>query len=131
MSLFDMVFGCWHKRCSFPINIRGKLRRSTTAVVRHRDLRCLPRLRSRVPVRLVADEDARVQAPYWVGGKARHCRSRSQGRLRPVLDHSQRPSPCVGSGKSLLFPRREAEVPLLNYTILNDKEKTDEYKHEG
>jgi hypothetical protein len=31
MSLFDIVFGCWHKRCSFPITIRGKLRRSTTA----------------------------------------------------------------------------------------------------
>jgi hypothetical protein len=31
MSLFDLVFGCWHKRCSFPITIRGKLRRSTTA----------------------------------------------------------------------------------------------------
>ena len=31
MSLFALVFGCWHKRCSFPITIRGKLRRSTTA----------------------------------------------------------------------------------------------------
>jgi hypothetical protein len=31
MSLLDTVFGCWHKRCSFPITIRGKLRRSTTA----------------------------------------------------------------------------------------------------
>jgi hypothetical protein len=26
-----MVFGCWHKRCSFPITVRGKLRRSTAA----------------------------------------------------------------------------------------------------
>ena len=31
MSLFELVFGCWHKRCSFPITVRGKLRRSTTA----------------------------------------------------------------------------------------------------
>ena len=31
MSLFDLVFGCWHKRCSFPLTVRGKLRRSTTA----------------------------------------------------------------------------------------------------
>ena len=31
MSLFDIVFGCWHKRYSFPITSRGKLRRSTTA----------------------------------------------------------------------------------------------------
>jgi hypothetical protein len=29
MSLFDLVFGCWHKRCSFPLTVRGKLRRST------------------------------------------------------------------------------------------------------
>jgi len=31
MSLFDLVFGCWHKRCSFPITVHGKLRRSTAA----------------------------------------------------------------------------------------------------
>ena len=31
MSLFDMVFGCWHKRCSFAITVRGKLRRDTAA----------------------------------------------------------------------------------------------------
>jgi hypothetical protein len=31
MSLFDLVFGCWHKRCSFPISVRGKLRRSIAA----------------------------------------------------------------------------------------------------
>ena len=28
MSLFDLVFGCWHQRCSFPITVHGKLRRS-------------------------------------------------------------------------------------------------------
>ncbi len=31
MSLFDRVFGCWHKRYSFPITLRGKLRRNTAA----------------------------------------------------------------------------------------------------
>jgi len=31
VSLFDMVFGCWHKRCSFPQTVRGKLRRGTAA----------------------------------------------------------------------------------------------------
>ena len=31
MRLFDLIFGCWHKRCSFPITVRGKQRRSTAA----------------------------------------------------------------------------------------------------
>ena len=31
MSLFDLVFGCWHRRCGFPITVRGKLRRATAA----------------------------------------------------------------------------------------------------
>ncbi len=31
MKLFDMVFGCSHKRCSFPITVRGKQRRSPAA----------------------------------------------------------------------------------------------------
>jgi hypothetical protein len=31
MSLFDLVFGCWHKRCSFPITVRGKVRRGIAA----------------------------------------------------------------------------------------------------
>ena len=31
MSLFDLVFGCWHKRCSFPITMRGKLCRTSAA----------------------------------------------------------------------------------------------------
>jgi len=31
ISLFAMVFGCWHQRCSFPITMRGKQRRSMTA----------------------------------------------------------------------------------------------------
>ena len=31
MSFFDMVFGCSHKRCSFPITVRGQQRRATPA----------------------------------------------------------------------------------------------------
>lgn len=31
MSLFDLVFGCWHQRRSFPITVRGKLRRNLAA----------------------------------------------------------------------------------------------------
>jgi hypothetical protein len=31
MKLFEMMFGCSHKRCSFPITVRGKQRRSQAA----------------------------------------------------------------------------------------------------
>jgi hypothetical protein len=31
MGLYDLLFGCSHKRCSFPMTVRGKLRRSTAA----------------------------------------------------------------------------------------------------
>jgi hypothetical protein len=31
MSLFDLVFGCGHQRRSFPITVRGRLRRNTAA----------------------------------------------------------------------------------------------------
>lgn len=31
MSLFDLVFGCAHKRCSFPITTRGAKRRTPAA----------------------------------------------------------------------------------------------------
>jgi hypothetical protein len=31
MKLFDMMFGCSHKRCSFPITVRGKQRRTPAA----------------------------------------------------------------------------------------------------
>lgn len=31
MKLFEMMFGCSHKRCSFPITVRGKQRRSPAA----------------------------------------------------------------------------------------------------
>jgi predicted protein tyrosine phosphatase len=41
MSLFDMIFGCSHRHCSFPITIRGKLQRSETASVTGTYVVCL------------------------------------------------------------------------------------------
>jgi len=41
MSLLDRVFGCSHKRCSFPITVRGKLRRSPAASVTGTYVVCL------------------------------------------------------------------------------------------
>ena len=41
MSLFDLVFGCSHKHCSFPINVRGNLRRSEAALVTGTYVVCL------------------------------------------------------------------------------------------
>ncbi len=31
MGLYDLLFGCAHKRCSFPMTVRGKLRRNSAA----------------------------------------------------------------------------------------------------
>ena len=41
MKLFDMMFGCSHKRCSFPITVRGKQRRSPAASVTGTYVVCL------------------------------------------------------------------------------------------
>jgi len=41
MRLFDVVFGCSHKRCSFPITLRGKQRRSPAASVTGTYVVCL------------------------------------------------------------------------------------------
>ena len=41
MSLFDLVFGCSHKNCSFPITLRGQLRRSEAASVTGTYVVCL------------------------------------------------------------------------------------------
>lgn len=41
MRLLDMVFGCSHKRCSFPITVRGKLRRRPAASVTGTYIVCL------------------------------------------------------------------------------------------
>lgn len=95
------------------------------------NLRCLSRLRPGVPVRLVADEKARVQAPQRVGGRARHDRYRSQGGLRSHVRPVARRSFAYGPESSLLFPEWESEARSLYSSILkhNDKENTDEHKH--
>lgn len=41
MSVFDVLFGCSHKRCSFPMTVRGKLRRSAAASVTGTYVVCL------------------------------------------------------------------------------------------
>ena len=41
MSLFDLVFGCSHKRCSFPLTARGAHRRSEAASVTGTYVVCL------------------------------------------------------------------------------------------
>jgi hypothetical protein len=41
MSLYDLVFGCSHKRCSFPMTVRGKLRRTEAASVTGTYVVCL------------------------------------------------------------------------------------------
>jgi hypothetical protein len=41
MSLFDLVFGCSHKRCSFPMTTRGAKRRSAAASVTGTYVVCL------------------------------------------------------------------------------------------
>jgi hypothetical protein len=41
VSLFELVFGCSHQRCSFPITVRGKLRRSAAASVTGTYVVCL------------------------------------------------------------------------------------------
>jgi hypothetical protein len=41
MRLFDAFFGCSHKRCSFPITVRGKQRRSAAASVTGTYVVCL------------------------------------------------------------------------------------------
>jgi hypothetical protein len=41
MSVFDIFFGCWHRRYSFPITMKGKLRRSPAAQVTGTHVVCL------------------------------------------------------------------------------------------
>jgi hypothetical protein len=41
MSLLQMLFGCWHRRCSFPITVRGKRRRIAAALVTGTYVVCL------------------------------------------------------------------------------------------
>ena len=41
MVLFDLLFGCSHNHCTFPITVRGKLRRSEAASVTGTYVVCL------------------------------------------------------------------------------------------
>ena len=41
MVLFDLLFGCSHNHCTFPISVRGKLRRSEAAAVTGTYVVCL------------------------------------------------------------------------------------------
>jgi hypothetical protein len=41
MSLFDLMFGCSHKRCSFPMTTRGAKRRSPAAALTGTYVVCL------------------------------------------------------------------------------------------
>ena len=41
MSLFELVFGCSHKHCSFPLTVRGNLQRSEAASVTGTYVVCL------------------------------------------------------------------------------------------
>ena len=41
MGLLDVMFGCSHKRCSFPITVRGKQNRTPAASVTGTYVVCL------------------------------------------------------------------------------------------
>lgn len=41
MSLFDVLLGCSHKRCSFPLTVSGNLRRRAAASVTGTYVVCL------------------------------------------------------------------------------------------
>lgn len=41
MSLYDLVFGCSHQHCSFPMTVRGRLRRNAAASVTGTYVVCL------------------------------------------------------------------------------------------
>ena len=41
MGVFDLLFGCWHRRCSFPVTVRGELRRRAAASVTGTYVVCL------------------------------------------------------------------------------------------
>jgi len=41
MVLFDLLFGCSHNHCTFPITVRGKLRRNEAASVTGTYVVCL------------------------------------------------------------------------------------------
>jgi hypothetical protein len=40
-QMFDLVFGCWHRRYSFPITVRSSARRSQAAALTGTYVVCL------------------------------------------------------------------------------------------
>jgi len=76
MRLFDMVFGCSHKRCSFPITVRGKLRRSPAASITGTYVVCLdcgqefPYDWNKMKLVSAHDTQAAEAAPAYTGPKA-------------------------------------------------------------
>jgi hypothetical protein len=76
MSLFDLVFGCSHKRCSFPMTTRGAKRRSAAAAVTGTYVVCLD-CGKEFPydwqsMKMVRSKDLRAEsgAPVVVGPRA-------------------------------------------------------------
>jgi len=41
LNVFDMLFGCWHKNCSFPITAKGEKRNTPAARVTGTYVVCL------------------------------------------------------------------------------------------
>ncbi len=76
MKLFDVVFGCSHKRCSFPITVRGKQRRSPAASVTGTYVVCLdcgqefPYDWNKMKLVENKPESAPAAAPVYTGPKA-------------------------------------------------------------
>jgi len=67
MSLFDFVFGCSHKRCSFPMSTRGAKRRSPAASLTGTYVVCLD-CGKEFPydwkaMKLIRTQDARPESP--------------------------------------------------------------------
>ncbi len=76
MSLFDKVFGCSHKHSSFPITVRGKLRRSEAASVTGTYIVCL---------------DCGKEFPYdWAAMKIVSARSAREVAPEPVAAMAER-----------------------------------------
>jgi hypothetical protein len=76
MSLFDLVFGCSHKRCSFPMSTRGAKRRSPAASLTGTYVVCLD-CGKEFPydwkaMRVIRNSDARTEtaSPVVAGPKA-------------------------------------------------------------
>jgi hypothetical protein len=71
MSLFDLVFGCSHKRCSFPMSTRGAKRRSPAASLTGTYVVCL---------------DCGKEFPYdWKTMKVVRSRNIQAERVSPVV----------------------------------------------